>query len=110
MIIHMPKIPTNDAPRNAYLRNRPFLTVFESRSPAPGARTTRAHWMNAKTLRVEEKPAIAYKISDTLLFQSTIIIDLRGHRVVKNRTDSSDAIALETYLAKYSQLINSVIR
>jgi hypothetical protein len=93
-----------------YLRGRPFLVVELSVHPAAHARTERAGWRkNLGNVRVLDLPRIVNRISDKIMRQASIIIDLKHDCVIKNRHKANaemfDDEALKHCKEKYSDMI-----
>ena len=105
----MPK--TNDAPKTAYLRNRPFLVVARLARPAQSARTNMKGWMSIQAnVDVQEEPIIVDRITDDHLISATVIVDLLRETVIKNRTKDDAESLLASYKAKYSNIIQQGIQ
>ena len=105
-------ISTNDTPKFAYLRNRPFLLVQFFRGPAiptgPNhTRTERKGWLNGKgNVVINEYPLIVDRVSDKQLANSGLIIDLLANSVIKNSTSDDDSSVLADFGAKYADLVS----
>ena len=105
-------IASQDSPKFAYLRNRPFLVVDIYITPAvpkgqERTRTERKGWMkNENNISHSEDPHIVDRVKDKHLTQATVIIDLLRDTVIKNRLDDSNEAVLTHYKQKYSSMIN----
>lgn len=107
--------PTKDVSHFDYLRYRPFLVIDVSTQPAANVQTKRKGWTESvKNLKVMENPSVVDRVSDKIMRQATVIIDIMNDVIVKNRlrlkTDkidaaTSDAEILEYYKTKYSDIV-----
>ena len=107
--------PTKDVSRFDYLRYRPFLVIEVSTQPAANVRTGRKGWTESvKNLSFMENPSVVDRVSDKIMRQATVIIDIMNDVIVKNRlrltTDKIDAATsdveiLEHYKMKYSDIV-----
>lgn len=89
-----------------YLRNRPFLVVTQTGRPARHVKTHVAGWaVDAKNWDVSERPMIVDRVSDKMLNEASIIIDLLNTTLVKNRFQGTgeEKKIMEYYLGRYSQ-------
>jgi hypothetical protein len=104
-------ISTQDTPKFAYLRNRPFLVVEIFVTPASTkshgrARTEKKGWMkDQKNISHVENPMIVDRVKDKHLTGAAVIIDLLQDVVLKNRLDDSNEEVLTHYKQKYSHII-----
>jgi hypothetical protein len=96
-----------------YLRHRPFLVVTQKGNAAKHVNTAKAGWAkDGANWDVTERPVIVDRVSDKMLTEASIIIDLLNSTLVKNRFQSSgqDTKVLEYYLGKYSQEVTEGIK
>lgn len=96
-----------------YLRHRPFLVVTQKGNAAKHVNTAKAGWaVEGANWDVTERPVIVDRVSDKMLTEASIIIDLLNSTLVKNRFQSSgqDNKVLEYYLGKYSQEVTEGIK
>jgi hypothetical protein len=102
---------TNDTPKLAYLRDRPFLLVQFYQGPANQSgpkhtRTERKGWMqNQGAVVIHEFPLIVDRVSDKQLVGSGLIIDLLASKVIKNSTSKDDTTVRLDFETKYADLI-----
>lgn len=105
------KTATRDAPKFAYLRNRPFLLISFYKVPANPSgvsrtRTERKGWMqDQRNLVTNEHPLIVDRVSDKQLVNSGIIIDIMAGKVIKNCLTNTADDVLTHYRAKYADII-----
>ena len=88
-----------------YLRNRPFLVITQIGRPAKHVKTNVAGWaIEGSNWAVTERPMIVDRISDKMLNEASIIVDILNTKLVKNRFGESgpDDKVMEYYLGKYS--------
>lgn len=106
---------TNDISRFDNLRHRPFLVINVSFHPAKGVRTERKGWKTDKNnIALQEHPQLVDRISNRILREATVIIDIISESVIKNRIRMSldtvdpetlDAQVLQHFMGKYHDLI-----
>lgn len=89
-----------------YLRNRPFLVVTQTGRPARHVKTEVAGWaVEGSNWNVTERPMVVDRVSDKMMTEAAIIIDLLNTKLVKNRFQGTgpDQKIMEYYLGRYSQ-------
>ena len=88
-----------------YLRHRPFLVITQTGRAARHVKTEKPGWAkDGANWDVTERPIVVDRVSDKMLTEASIIIDLLNTSLVKNRFESSGQPekVLEYYLGKYS--------
>lgn len=87
------------------LRNRPFLVVNTIQRPEKGVNTSVKGWTEApRNWAIFESPYVVDRVSNKVMREATVIIDIMGGSVVKNRFDEvADDEVLEHYLTKYKE-------
>ena len=92
----------NDVSSFDYLRKRPFLVITLLITPAAGVRTEHRGWAKEPdNLSIQESPTVVFRISERLLRQAEVIIDLRNNKVIKNRLrHAKEPVADETILRR----------
>jgi hypothetical protein len=88
-----------------YLRNRPFLVITQTGRAARHVKTEVPGWaVEQNNWAVTERPVIVDRISDKMMTEASIIIDLLNTKLVKNRFAETghDEKVMEYYLGKYS--------
>lgn len=87
-----------------YLRNRPFLVIVLSSRAKNGINTQKAGWnkilANVTNL---ETPTIVDRVSNKMMTEAAVIIDILNTKIVKNRNGSEhDDAVLKYYMERYS--------
>lgn len=89
-----------------YLRHRPFLVVTPTMRPQKSVKTEKAGWAESPSnWSVTERPAIVDRVSDKMMREAAVIIDLLNSKLVKSRFDdgkTDQEQVLQYYLGKYS--------
>ena len=88
-----------------YLRHRPFLVITQTGRAARHVKTEKPGWAkDGANWDVTERPVVVDRVSDKMMTEASIIIDLLNTSLVKNRFQSSGQPekVLEYYLGKYS--------
>lgn len=96
----------------SYLRNRPFMVITYTRHPKAGIPTQVKNWSDntADTWDVTENMVIVDRISDKLMSEGEVIIDLLNNETVKNRLGSvSDATIIDGYVKRYYNDVKSAM-
>lgn len=85
------------------LRNRPFLVVNTLTRPAKGVKTEQKGWgENRENWSLFEVPSVTDRVTNRIMREATIIIDVMSGSCVKSRFDQvSDDEVVEHYLTKY---------
>lgn len=89
------------------LRNRPFLVVNTVQRPAAGVNTSKKGWADTQSnWAIFEIPSVTDRVSNKIMREATVIIDVMGSSVIKNRFDnvSSDEVVTH-YMTKYKPQI-----
>ncbi len=95
----------------ANLRNRPFLVIDLYHKPAGPANgphrsvvTERAGWGKIKTnWTMDERPSIVNRISDKIMAQAAVIIDLHNNKLIKSRfTQNTPEETMNHFLSRYA--------
>ncbi len=98
---------------DSYLRHRPFLVITQTGRPARHVNTTQPGWaVEGRNWDVSERPIVVDRISDKMMNEAAIIIDLLNTKLVKNRFDGTgpDDKILEYYLGRYSKEVTQGIQ
>ena len=96
-----------------YLRYRPFLVITQTGNAAKTAKTHKKDWKKTPDqFVIRETPMIVDRVSDKMLGEASIIIDILNTKLVKNRFDGSGEPEkiLEYYLGKYSKEVTHGIQ
>jgi hypothetical protein len=96
----------------SYLRNRPFMVITYTRRPKVGISTQVKNWSDntEDTWDVTENMVIVDRISDKLMGEGEVIIDLLNNETVKNRLGSvSDATIIDGYVKRYYNDVKSAM-
>ncbi len=89
-----------------YHKDRPFLVITRSATPAEGEKTESKDWGAESKWRVEERVMIVDRVTTNHLTIGTVIIDILKREFVKNRfTDSDPKEVLDHYLKTYKEHI-----
>lgn len=85
------------------LRNRPFLIVNTIERPVKGVNTSKKGWADDRNnWAIFENPSVTDRVSNKIMREATVIIDVMGNAVVKSRfNEVSDAEVVNHYLEKY---------
>jgi hypothetical protein len=93
-----------------YNRYRPFLVVSMTGVPQRGAKTSEKGWSEkANAWNVLESPVIVDRVSNKMMTEASVIIDILNTKVVKNRYGNDEEV-VKYYLGKYSAEISESIR
>lgn len=94
-----------------YLSKRPFLVICTTYMPGPDIDTRKANWGSDKeNWQRNEIPLIVDRVSDKLLQEADIVLDIMEQRCVKNRNDISPTQITAHYLNKYGDDIQKAVR
>ncbi len=103
-----------------YLYNRPFLCISHFKQPAAGrkVKTERKDWMkDTQNVTIKEQPLLVDRVTYKHMRQSSVIIDILGDCIIKNRLRSNeesdsdldparyDTQILEYFKGKYADII-----
>lgn len=89
------------------LRNRPFLCVNTISRPAKGVNTSVKGWSdNPNAWAIFEQPYVVDRVSNKVMREATVVIDVMGSAVVKNRfSEVPDSQVVEHYMNKYREQV-----
>lgn len=98
-------------------KNRLFMTIACIATPANGARTHKAGWMDTHGYTVNEHLNFVDRLSDKIISSSSVVIDIENKTCVKSgfsiqmRIDSpslpSDDEVAKYYMDKYAKQIEN---
>lgn len=93
-------------------KNRPFLAVKYFIRPGEGQKTEMKNFKEHAVWDVMEIPNIHFSLSNKILIESHVIIDIVNNKVLKNRFDEeSNEDVLSHFFAKYEDdIIRTVAR
>jgi hypothetical protein len=93
-----------------YLRNRPFLVVEYIARPVAGSKTHIKDFAKSAEWDVTEKPSIVRNVSNRIITDAHVIIDLLRHKVIKNRFNKDpDEVVYAHFYTKYQAEIDQVV-
>lgn len=95
----------------ADLRNRPFLIVNTIQRPAKGVNTSKKGWAdNRDNWAIFENPSVVDRVSNKIMREATVIVDVMSQKVVKSRFDnvSNDEVATH-YIEKYREQVKEAM-
>lgn len=95
-------------PYERYLRHRPFLVIKVIQRPARGVKTEIKGWGDASdNWTVLEETSVVDRVSDKLVREASIIIDVMNKScVINNAFSGTDkAVVAEYYMNKYQTQI-----
>ena len=81
--------------------NRPFLVITHIKTVKPGIRTGITGWMTEDSFDVHEDMVIVDRLKPRMTSHASIILDILGEKVVKNRYDVTNAELYTQYIEKY---------
>lgn len=89
-----------------YLRNRPFLCVQISYRPAASVNTGQKGWQSQEgAQKAFDKVTIVDRVSNTLMRNCAVIIDIINSEVIKNNTGRDGTQLRADYMGRYSEEI-----
>lgn len=93
------------------LRHRPFLVVNTIQRPAAGVNTSKKGWTdNAANWSLYENPYVVDRVSNKIMIESTVIIDVMRGTAVKNRFEgASDEEVTNHYIDKYREQVKEAM-
>lgn len=89
------------------LRNRPFLIVNTIERPAKGVNTAKKGWADDRAnWAIFENPYLTDRVSNKIMREATVIIDVMSSKVVKSRfNEVKDDEVAEHYMTKYKEQV-----
>ena len=81
--------------------NRPFLVITHIKTVKPGTRTGLTGWMTEDSFDIHEDMVVVDRLPDRMLRTASIIIDILGEKVVKNRYNVENSELYTQYVEKY---------
>lgn len=93
------------------LRNRPFLVVYSTKSPVKKTLTSRKGWADTQgNWKITERPEIVDRVSDKILREATVIIDVTRSTCLTKRFDHiSDAEVVHHYMTKFGEYVKEAM-
>jgi hypothetical protein len=93
-----------------YLRKRPFLVIIYHAKPAPSENTSVRGWGEKAKWEANETANFVDRVSNKMLVEASVIIDIMNAKVVKNRYDrSADQQVMEHYISKYKDKVKEAV-
>jgi hypothetical protein len=93
------------------LRHRPFLIINTIQRPAKGVNTSKKGWTELEqNWAIFENPYVADRVSDKMMREATVIIDVMRGVCVKSRFDQvTEDEVVHHYLDKYREQVKEAM-
>ena len=93
------------------LRNRPFLCVNTVTRPQKGVNTSKKGWAdNPQNWAIFEQPYVVDRVSNKVMTEATVVIDIMSNAVIKSRFDNvADQEVVEHYINKYRSQVSEAM-